>query len=330
MRWKLKAAYVDRPGPIEAIRYGDLPLPVLQAQDVLVRVSAVTVNHVDTFIRSGAFETGIPLPFIIGRDMVGIVESVGPQVTQFKVGDSVWSNCLGIEGYQGTFAEYVAAPADRLFSLPPNVNPQEAVAVLHSALTAATGLFTKAQLAAGDNLFIHGGSGSIGLAVLQIAKAHGARVGVTAGDEEKAQRCRDFGADLVVNYHREDLGQALQLWAPQGIDIFWEATSALDLEQILPNMAQNGRLVVIAGKDRQCKFPLWPFYTRNCSIHGFTVTGTGVSDYARYARQINAWLANHTLKAKIQTVMPLSEAARAHEMQEQGGLSGKIVLVPSS
>lgn len=324
----MKAAYIDRPGPAASIQVGELPLPTLHDHAVLVRVSAVTVNHVDTYIRSGAYPIEMPLPFIIGRDMVGTVEDVGAKVRRFHVGEAVWSNCLGIDGQQGTFAEYVAAPEERLYCLPDGVEPQEAVAVLHSGLTAVLGLFSKARLAAGDTLFINGGSGSLGLAVLQIAKASGARVGVTAGNEERARVCRENGADLVVSYHREDVEQAIRGFAPTGLDIFWEATSALDLERTIPLMAQHGRLVVVAGKEEPSPFPVRPFYLRNCSLHGFTVTGTNVSDLQAYARQINAWMARKTLKAKIQEILPLAAAARAHQMQEAGGLSGKIVLMP--
>lgn len=324
----MKAAYIERPGPATSIRFGELPLPTLHDHAVLVHVSAVAVNHVDTYIRSGAYSIELPLPFIVGRDMVGTVEMVGAKVRQFHAGDTVWSNCLGIDGLQGTFAEYVAAPADRLYHLPPGVAPQEAVATLHSALTAVIGLFAKAQLAAGDTLFINGGSGSVGLAVLQIAKAVGARVGVTAGNAEKAQWCRALGADLVVNYRRENVGQAIQDFAPAGLDVFWQATAAPDLEWAVPLMAWCGRLIVIAGDEQPAPFPVRPFYLRNCSLHGFTVTGASVSDLQTHARQINAWLARSTLKARIQAVLPLSQAARAHQLQEAGGLSGKIVLTP--
>jgi NADPH2:quinone reductase len=326
----MKAAYIEQPGPTANIRFGELPLPALHDHMALVRVDAVAVNHVDTYIRSGAYPIEMPMPFIIGRDMVGTVEAVGANVRNFRVGDVVWSNCLGIDGLQGTFAGFVAAPEERLYHLPQGVETQEAVAVAHSALTAVIGLFSKARLTAGDTLFINGGSGSVGLAVLQLAKAAGARVGVTAGSEEKAQWCRKMGADRVVNYRREDVGRAIRDFAPAGLDIYWEATPSLDPERVVPLMAQQGRLVVIAGNERPASFPVKPFYLRNCSLHGFTVTGTNVYDLQVYARQINAWLTRKVLKAKIAEVMPLSEAAQAHRKEEEGGLFGKIVLLPGN
>lgn len=324
----MKAAYIEKPGPADSIIYGELPRPNLNEREALVRVRAVTVNHVDIYIRSGVFPVAMPLPFIIGRDMVGEVVAVGPAVQKVNTGDYVWSNCLGIEGQQGTFAEYLAVPEDRLYQLPAGLEPHEVVAVLHAALTAVTGLFTKAKLLAGDTVFIQGGSGSVGLAVLQIAKACGARVAATAGDEEKAAWCRQMGADLVINYHTESIEEAMRDFAPEGIDIFFESTPALNLEQIVPLMANHGRIIVVAGPEQGVVLPVRPFYLGNCSLHGFVVTGTPVDQLQAYARQINAWLARGILKAKIQEIMPLSQAARAHRLQEQGKLNGKIVLVP--
>lgn len=324
----MKAAYIESPGSAASIRYGELPLPALADDAVRVRVEAVAVNHVDTYIRGGAVAIDLPLPFVIGRDMVGRVQAFGARVKRWRVGDAVWSNCLGIDGLQGSFAELVSVPDERLYPLPAGVEPRDAVAVLHSALTAVIGLRAKARLAAGDSLFVNGGSGSVGLAVLQIAKACGARVAVTAGSDDKAGWCRESGADRVIDYRREDLAVALREFAPSGLDVYWEATRGLDLERAVPLMARNGRFVVVAADERPCPLPTRQFYLRNCSLHGFTVTGTSVAELGTCARQINAWLANGTLRARVQQVMPLAMAAQAHRLEEEGRLAGKLVLVP--
>lgn len=331
----MKAAYIERTGPAADICLGELPSPepeyLAADRSALVRVEAVAINHVDTYIRSGAYPVELPLPFIIGRDMVGQVLAVGDKVRRFRAGEAVWSNCLGIDGLQGTFAETIVVPEERLYHLPRGVEPLQAVAAVHSALTAVIGLFTKAQLAAGDTLFINGGSGNVGLAVLQIAKAAGARVGVTAGSEEKAHWCHEMGADLVVNYHRENIGQAIRGFAPDGLDICWEATpSPTGLERAVPFMAPHGQLVMVAGSEQPVAFPAKLFYQRNCSLHGFTVTGITVADLQAYARQINAWLERKVLKPKIAEIMPLSQAAQGHQMLEEGKVFGKIVLLPES
>ncbi|HWB09102.1 MAG TPA: NADPH:quinone reductase [Pirellulales bacterium] len=324
----MKAAFIERHGPAESILYGDLPRPELHERSVLVRLGAVAVDHVDTFIRSGAFRSPVPFPFVLGRDMTGVVETVGGDVRRFRPGDRVWSNCLGIDGLQGTFAEYLAVPEDRLYHLPDEVDPVEAVAVLHSALAAVIGLFDKARLSAGDTLFVNGGSGCVGTAVVQIAKSCGARVAATAGGDEKRAWCRQAGADPVISYRSDDVDKALRDFAPAGVDVYWDATPQFDMEHALRQLAQRGRIVAMAGLNHSCRLPLGPFYTRNATLFGFTVTGTTTEEYARYARQINGWLRNETLKAKIHAVLPLSEAARAHRLQEDGGLFGKLVLVP--
>ncbi len=324
----MKAAYIHAPGPASSIIYGELPEPALSAGSVLVRTIAVAVNHIDTYIRSGAYALNLPRPFIIGRDMVGVVEAVGSGVTNFTAGEAVWSNCLGVDGLQGSFAERLAVPHNRLYHLPEQADPLQAVAVLHSALTASLGLFDRAGLQPGETLFINGGSGSVGMAVLQIAKSAGARVAVTAGSAEKAARCVEAGADQVINYRTDNIVQKLQAFAPDGLNIYWDATRNFEISQALAVLAPRGRMVVMAGLDRHCDLPLGAFYTRNATLHGFTITGSTTADYARHAERINRWLAAGTLTAAIEQVLPLSQSARAHQLQEAGELPGKLVLAP--
>ncbi len=181
----MKAAYINELGPPENIKYGDLPEPVVGESDVLVKVAAVTVNPVDTYIRKGIYSVAMKFPFIIGRDMTGVVTAVGAKVTRFQPGDRVWSNCQGYDDRTGTFAEFLSINENRLYALPKGCDMQESVAFLHSALTAVVGLFDRAQLISGETIFINGGSGNVGTAVLQIAKACGARVAVTAGSADK-------------------------------------------------------------------------------------------------------------------------------------------------
>src|SRR4051794_21511445 len=131
----MQAAYIEKVGPPENIRYGDLPVLALGPGDVLVKVSAVCVNPVDTYIRSGQFPMELPFPFVVGRDMTGVVQAVGPAVTRFHPGDGVWCNNQGYHGRQGTFAEYVAVDEGLPYPLPAGVYEKEAVAFVHSGLT---------------------------------------------------------------------------------------------------------------------------------------------------------------------------------------------------
>ncbi len=324
----MNAAYIERTGPPEAIRYGDLPAPVPGEREALVRVTAVTVNPIDTYIRSGAYRVDMPLPFVVGRDMTGVVSALGPGVTRFRPGDRVWCNNQGYGGRQGTFATLLAVHEQLLYPLPEGVDPIQAVTVLHSGLTAVIGLFDKARVRAGDAVFVNGGDGNVGTAVLQLARAAGGRVAVTAGSEPKAEWCRQLGADRVIAYKSEDVDAALRQFAPDGIDVYWDATGRPDVERALAVLARRGRIVLMAGLAHRCPLPVGPFYTRGGTMFGFTVTDATVEELAGSARQINGWLAKGVLRGKVHATLPLSQAAEAHRMVERGGLFGKVVLVP--
>lgn len=326
----MKAAYIREVGPPENIEYGELPVLALGKRDVLVRISAVTVDPIDTYIRSGAYKVDMPLPFIIGRDMTGVVAEVGPGVNRFRPGDRVWCNNQGYAGRQGTFAELLAIDERLLYPLPEGVDPLAAVAVVHSALTAVVGLFGRARLRRGETVFVGGGSGNVGTAVLQFAKAKGARVAVTAGSEEKAAWCEQLGADRVIRYKTEDTDNALREFAPAGVDLYWDATGQLDVERAVAALARRGRIVLMSGLKHSSTLPVGELYTKNCSLLGFTVTDATVAELAGYARQIQAYLAAGALRAKIHAVWPLSRAAEAQRLVGAGDLFGKIVLVPES
>ncbi len=325
----MKAAFVDRFGPPEVITYGDLPAPHVGVRDVLVKMEAVAVDPIDTYIRSGSFQTSITFPFIIGRDMTGIVAETGSRVTNFRTGDRVWSNNQGYGGRQGTFAEYCSIDESLLYHLPASVDPVRGVAVLHSALTAVLGLQFKAHLRDGEAVFVNGGDGNVGTAVLQIAKAHGARVAVTSGSPEKAAWCRELGADCIIDYKTQNVRNAIRDFAPQGVDLYWDTTLKPDLVQAIDLMAQRGRIVLIAGRSHEAAFPVGPFYLKNLTLCGFTVTDATPPELAQYALEINRHLERGIPNGKIACQLPLAQAAEAHAMVEVGGLFGKVVLTPN-
>ena len=327
----MKAAYIEKLGPPDNIIFGDLPKPVLGPSQVLVKVVAVAVNPIDTYIRSGAYSTRINFPFIVGRDMVGIVESVGDGVRRWAPNDRVWCNNQGYDGRQGTFAEYLAIEQEFLYALPNGVDEQRAVAVLHSATTASIGLVREARLRSGESVFINGGAGNVGSAVLQLAVNLGARVMVTAGSDEDSAYCSALGAERVVNYNTGDIVEAISEFAPNGIDVYWDTTTQPDFERAVPLLAHRGRVIVMAGMGAHPAFPVGAFYTRDCSMHGFAITNATVEELQDYAKLINECLAKGTLTARSARVMPLAEARRAHQLMEDRlhgrlKLSGKIVL----
>ena len=179
----MKTAYITQTGHPDVIEYGDLPDPDPGPGQVLVRVEAVAVNPIDTYIRGGANFFELPSPYIVGCDLAGTIVEVGERVTGFQVGDRVWGSNQGIFGRQGTFAEYCAADQRWLYPTPDNVDDQDAAAIALVGLTSHLGLFRDAQLSKGETIFIHGGSGGVGSTVVQMAKAVGARVITTGGSE---------------------------------------------------------------------------------------------------------------------------------------------------
>jgi NADPH2:quinone reductase len=330
----MKAAYINQPGPPESIVYGDLPEPMLKEGQVLVRVGAVAVNPVDTYIRSGTIGWDLPKPFIVGCDLAGTVEAVGPGATRFKPGDRVWGSNQGLLGRQGTFAEYAAVDEVWLYPTPAGVSDRDAAATALVGITAHLGLFRDARLRRGETLFVHGGSGGVGSCVVQMAKVVGARVITTAGSAEKAEYCRQLGADVVIQYQQEDEAEALRKAAPQGVDVWWETLREPNLEQAIGHLALRGRVVLMAGRDAKPVFPVGPFYTRDCQVLGFAMFNAPADQQQKAAEDINRWLAEGKLRARISCVMKLSETAEAHRLQEQstlfksGALAGKIVLEP--
>lgn len=331
----MKAAYIETPGPAEAvIRYGDLPDPRPQAGQVLVKVGAVAVNPIDTYLRGGANYWELPRPFILGCDLAGTVVERGPGASRFQVGDRVWGSNQGLLGRQGTFAEYAAVDEQWLYPTPPQVSDEAAAACALVGITAHLGLFREARLQPGETLFVNGGSGGVGSMVVQMAKIAGARVVATAGSPEKAARVQALGADCVIDYKTEDVAARLKAFAPQGVNVYWETTRQPDFDRIVSYLAERGRIILMAGREARPPFPVGPFYVKGCSMHGFVMFKATPQEQRACAEDINRWLAEGKLKAHIARVMPLSEAAAAHKLQEEntvhlaGTLCGKIVLKP--
>jgi NADPH2:quinone reductase len=330
----MKAAYIESTGPPENIRYGDLPLPEPAGSQVLVRVAAVAVNPIDTYIRSGAVAMKLPMPFVVGCDLAGVVERCGPQAGRLKPGTRVWGSNQGLMGRQGTFAEYAAVDEQWLYPLPDRVSDEDAAAIALVGITAHLGLVRDAKLAAGETLFVNGGTGGVGSSVVQMAKALGARVVTTAGSDEKVQACRELGADLAINYKTEDVDARIKEFAPSGVNVWWETLREPNFERTISHLAPRGRMVLMAGREARPLFPVGPFYVKDCSLLGFAMFNAPPQEQQAAAEDINRWLAAGKLKPKIGRRLLLSETAAAHRLQEEntlhkaGTLSGKIVLKP--
>lgn len=321
------AAYITALGPADSIEVGYLPVAMPGPTDVLVRTEALAVDNVDTLVRSGAYRTPTPFPFVIGRDMVGTVEAAGPGVSGFAEGDRVWCNSLGHGGRQGSFAEYVVVAAERLYHLPVGVDPVRAAAVLHTAGTASLGLFREARLQAGDTVIVGGGAGGVGSAVVQLAAASGAHVIATAAAHD-AEWCRESGARYVFDYRDHDLLAKLGDAAPGGADVYWDTSGHLDLHAIAPLLAIGARIIITATHEPTVSIPARSFYVHDVSVRGFAISNASTSDLAGAARIINSRLAEDTLQPRIAATMPLSAAADAHRQLEAGQVNGRLVVDP--
>ncbi len=330
----MKAAFIEQTGPPSCIQYGDLPVPEPMGSQVLVRVKAASVNPIDTYIRNGADYWELPQPFIIGCDVAGVVQAVGPDATRFQPGDRVWGSNQGLVGRQGTFAEYCAIDQCWLYPTPDKVDDQTAAASALVGITAHLGLFQEGQLQEGQSIFVRGGTGGVGSMVVQMAHIAGARVLATGGNDAKVAHCLALGADAAVNYKTRDVPAAVEAFASDGVNLFWETLREPDFEEIVGYLAEKGRIILMAGRDACPKFPVGPFYVKGCSLHGFVMFKASPDQQRLCATDINQWLASGQLKANISHIFPLSEAAQAHQLQEDntlsktGTLAGKIVVVP--
>jgi NADPH2:quinone reductase len=330
----MKAAYITRTGPPEIISYGDLPAPQPGPTECLIKVGAVAVNPIDVYIRGGMVPGHLNFPYILGCDLAGLVVATGAQVTRFKMGDRVWGTNQGLAGRPGTFSDLAAVDECWLHATPEKVSDEDVVAVSLVGITAHLGLFRDAKVKAGDIVFVNGGTGGVGACVVQMAKAAGTRVITTAGSDRKVDLCQKLGADLAINYKTQNVDAAIKTFAPDGVNVWWESLREPNFDRIVGLLARRGRMVVMAGRDAKPTFPVGPFYTKDCALFGFAVFNASAAEQQAAARDVNQWLSAGKLRAQIDRVMPLSEAAAAHRLQEEstlhksGALMGKIVLKP--
>lgn len=330
----MKAAFIRETGAPDKIQYGDLPDPSPSAGQVLVRVGAVSVNPIDTYIRNGANYWPLPQPYIVGADLAGTVVAVGEGVTEFREGDRVWGSNQGLMGRQGCFSELAAVDAKWMYPTPANVSDEEAAASALVGVTAHLGLIQRAHLTVGETVFVRGGVGGVGSMVVQMAKAMGAKVIATAGGAEKAELCKKLGADHVIDYQTENIAEKIQQYCPGGVNVFWETLRDPDFDLAVSCMTENARMVLMAGRTARPEFPVGPFYVKGCTLTGFAMFKAASDAQRGCAQDINHWLSTGKLKPLVDRVLPLSQTAEAHRLQEahtvnkESQLKGKLVLKP--
>ncbi|MCH6472508.1 NADPH:quinone reductase [Sinomonas terrae] len=323
----MRAAYVRGLGGPDAIEVGELPVPDPGPTEALVRAEALAVDRVDAFVRSGAYRTPTPFPFVIGRDVVGVVEQAG-EGSGFAEGERVWSNSLGHGGRQGSFAQFCLVPGERLYRLPEGVDPWSAVGVLHTGATAALGLFRRARLRPGDTVFIAGAGGGVGSAAVQLAAAAGLRVLASCSGQD-AGWCRSCGAGTVLDYRDPEMPARLALAAPEGIDLWWDQSGRQDLDAA-PGLLRTGATVLVtAGIAAWARIPLGALYTKDVRLVGFAISNASAAELADAALVVNRALSADRLRFRTAATLGLSESRHAHELLEAGGLKGRILIDPS-
>ncbi len=331
----MRAAYIEATGPPESIKVGELPDREPGPGEVAVKVGAAAVNPIDLYIRAGVVAMPLGFPFVVGCDLAGTVEGVGPGVTRFKPGDRVWGSNQGLLGRQGATSTRAVVGEEWLYPTPDALDDAHAAAMALVGITAHLGLFEKARLAAGETVYVSGGSGGVGTMVIQQAKAAGARVITTASSSEKAHLCLSLGAEAVIDYRTGDLEAGLREFAPEGVDVWFETQREPNLDLMVPLMRKNGRMIVMAGRTARPVLPLGAFYTRNLSLLGFAMFLFSPDAQRKCAEDLNRWAADGKLRPLVGKTFSLDQSADAHRFLEEstlggaGKVVGKVVIAMS-
>jgi NADPH:quinone reductase len=319
----MKAIRVTEHGGPEVLKLEEVPKPTAGARQVLIQVKAIGVNPVDTYIRSGNYP-GATLPYTPGRDCAGIVETVGEEVKEFKKGDRIYTSGT----VTGAYAEFAVAEATTVHALPAKQSFAQGAALGIPYATAYRALFHKAQARAGEWLLVHGASGGVGTAAVQLARAAGLNVIGTTSTPEGEKLVRENGAHYVLNHSSPNYTEELmRLTADRGVDVILEMLANVNLGKDLTLLAKFGRVVVIGSRG---KVEINPRETmgRDASIHGMMLFNAPDHDLKSIHAALYAGLENGTLNPVVGEEMPLKDAAKAHVAVLEPGAYGKIILVP--
>lgn len=322
----MKAIRVQHTGGPEVLELVEAPVPQLKAGEALVQVKIAGVNSIDAQFRDGRLRT--PLPFIPGQEGAGIVTAIGPQGKTVKVGDRVaWSGTLG------SYAEFVAAPEEHLVPIPSTISDEQAVAAMVHGLTAHYLVHDAHKLQAGETALVHAAAGAVGLLLVQMARAMGARVIGTVSSEEKAKLAREYGADDVIVFTKQDFeSEVKRLTAGKGVDVVYDGVGRDTFDKNLNVMRLRGMLVLY-GMSSGAVPPVDPaklsekgsLYMARTTLAHFTATREEL--LARSSALIRM-ISEGELRLLIAHKYPLAEAAEAHRDLESRRVSGKLLLVP--
>jgi len=325
----MKAIRVHEFGGPAVLKLEDLQDPKPGAGEVVVRVRAAGVNPVDAYIHSGTYARKPPLPYTPGQDGAGEVESVGTGVTGFKAGDRVYIAGVGntVAG-AGTYAERALCAPSQLHRLPARAAFGQGAALGVPYCTAYRALFHRANARPGETVLVHGATGGVGIAAVELAHARGLTVIGSGGTDKGLAAVREHGADVAVN-HRDAKYTAAIMDATggKGVNLILEMAAHVNLDRDLGMLAKFGRVVVIGNRGR-VEIDARQAMGRDAAILGMTLFNVTDAEMTEIHAALIAGLDNGTLNPVVGRELPLAEAGRAHEAVMEPGALGKIVLTP--
>ncbi len=321
----MKAIRVHEFGGPEVMKLEEVPDPKAGSGQILVRVRAAGVNPVEAYIRSGTYASKPNLPYTPGTDAAGEVVAVGPEVKRVKAGDRVYVTASAI----GTYGEYALCDEEKVHRLPDHVSFEQGAAMGVPYGTAYRGLFQRAQARPAETVLVHGASGGVGSASVQLARAAGMIVIGTAGGEAGMKLVEEQGAHHARNHSSPDyLDELMKLTDGRGVDVIVELLANKNLAHDLTVLAKKGRVAVI-GSRGSIEINPRDAMGREADIRGVTLMNTSEPEYREMHAALIAGLENKTLRPVVGQKFPLAEAAKAHaEIMKPSGAHGKIVLIP--
>jgi len=318
----MKAIRVRNFGPPEVMVLEEVPDPTPGPLQVVVKVHAAGVNPVDTYIRAGTYAVKPSLPYTPGSDAAGVVESVGEEVTGFRAGDRVYTAGT----VSGAYAEKASCRVEQVHRLPESISFPQGAAIHVPYATAYRALFQRFRAQAGQTILIHGATGGVGIAAVQLASALGVTVIGTGGTDEGRRLVRDQGAQHVLDHRSSGyLDDVMRLTGSRGVDVILEMLANVNLGKDLTVLARGGTVIVIGSRG---PVEINPRDIMRNEAQVLGVMGGKPEEVAQAHAGIGAGLLNGTLKPVVGKEVPLAQAAAAHKEIMEGKAFGKIVLVP--
>ncbi len=321
---EMKAIVITEAGDPEVLQLRYRPVPVPKVGEVLIKVVAAGVNRPDILQRKGQYPAPKGAPQDIpGLEVAGTIVQCGVDVKKFTTGEPV---CALVAG--GGYAEYIAVPEGQCISMPANLAFTEGAGIPETTFTVWHNVFQLGGLQAGESLLVHGGSSGIGTTTIQLAKALGASIFTTVGNVEKQKFCIDLGADLAINYKEDDFEEKL---SQQGIDVILDMIGGSYFQKNMNILNPDGRLIHInAMLGRNVTLDILQMMVKRIKITGSTLRARSVAFKSALAQEVqnHVWplIQEGKFKPIIHEVLPLEEAARAHEIMESSQHVGKIIL----